>query len=561
MSNGSSDLPAEYERISYIESSRTQYIRTNILPRQGLAVEFESYDVNQNFINHYVSSGNASVQYTLGGNGQTWAKLFISGGASVTYQNTPNRTWVHWKITSDLKVFRDDILQCSCVYASDNIQVPITLFARPEASNYAAIRMTYFKIFNNDVLTAHLIPCCRKSDDEIGMYDIVNDVFYTNQGTGKFISGGEYKEWTHTPHYIQKTSTDTITTLPAVIYANDNNAIVGLEGNMSQTGTPSLTTPIQPSECGERTGNLLNPSDILFNTMFNQQESPPAFVDSNTYNCSNFISVTSGMYLRILNNVAIGNYFFEFDANKQFLRAKSPGEGMPMPISNDASYIVFNFEKTYDINKYMFARTSTPLPYEPYGQYKIPISSANTITNVYLGEVETTRRIKKLVFDGTENWTFEAAVTNRTVCDLSLNDGNSNIIGYCTHIDWKSSYEEQDYNRIVYQGHRFFVSLENSVLSEQTVRAFKSYLAAQYAAGTPVCVWYVLATEETAVVNEPIRKIGDYADTVSGITIPTIAEADTFDVDTTLKPSVVQLEYKGWHPVTSAYERENGAWT
>ena len=32
-------------------------------------------------------------------------------------------------------------------------------------------------------------PCYRKSDNEPGMYDIVNGVFYTNQGNGEFIVG------------------------------------------------------------------------------------------------------------------------------------------------------------------------------------------------------------------------------------------------------------------------------------------------------------------------------------------------------------------------------------
>lgn len=42
-------------------------------------------------------------------------------------------------------------------------------------------------------------------------------------------------------------------------------------------------------------------------------------------------------------------------------------------------------------------------------------------------------------------------------------------------------------------------------------------------------------------------KIGNYADTVSGITIPTITGKDSFDVLTTLKPSEVELTYTGWH--------------
>ena len=34
-----------------------------------------------------------------------------------------------------------------------------------------------------------LIPCYRKVDNVAGMYDLVNDVFYTNEGTGEFIIG------------------------------------------------------------------------------------------------------------------------------------------------------------------------------------------------------------------------------------------------------------------------------------------------------------------------------------------------------------------------------------
>ena len=36
-----------------------------------------------------------------------------------------------------------------------------------------------------------LVPCCRKSDDVRGMYDLVNDVFYENKGTGNFEKGND----------------------------------------------------------------------------------------------------------------------------------------------------------------------------------------------------------------------------------------------------------------------------------------------------------------------------------------------------------------------------------
>lgn len=51
------------------------------------------------------------------------------------------------------------------------------------------MRLWYLKIYDNGTLVRDMIPCYRKSDNEIGMYDIVNDVFYTNQGTGTFSKG------------------------------------------------------------------------------------------------------------------------------------------------------------------------------------------------------------------------------------------------------------------------------------------------------------------------------------------------------------------------------------
>lgn len=197
------------------------------------------------------------------------------------------------------------------------------------------------------------------------------------------------------------------------------------------------------------------------------------------------------------------------------------------------------------------------------GQYKIPISSANTTTNIYLGEVETTRRIKKLVLTGEENtWTRSGAAKNTFYFEVADYLKQRINITICSHYTSQANItggaEMRDGNVSFYAnaGHpeRYFYVRDSNLA---TVADLKSYLAAQYAAGTPVTVWYVLATPTTGIVNEPLRKIGDYADEVSGITTPTIAGANTIDVDTMLKPSEVSVNYHGWHPV-SALHRFNG---
>lgn len=76
---------------------------------------------------------------------------------------------------------------------------------------------------------------------------------------------------------------------------------------------------------------------------------------------------------------------------------------------------------------------------------------------------------------------------------------------------------------------------------------FEAFLAAQYAAGTPVTVWYVLEEPTTGIVNEPLAKIGDYADELSstdaGVAIPTVKGDNTLTVETDLQPSEMTITY------------------
>lgn len=51
-------------------------------------------------------------------------------------------------------------------------------------------KIYYVEIYDsNDELIANYIPCYRKSDGEIGMYDLVSNGFYSNAGTGTFTKG------------------------------------------------------------------------------------------------------------------------------------------------------------------------------------------------------------------------------------------------------------------------------------------------------------------------------------------------------------------------------------
>ena len=180
------------------------------------------------------------------------------------------------------------------------------------------------------------------------------------------------------------------------------------------------------------------------------------------------------------------------------------------------------------------------------GQYKIPISSANTITPIYLGEVETTRKIRKLVLTGKETFfrDKEREGSWRFFTDKLISAKGST--GICSHFVYIGASGVNNTDNIgfsLFNTSQFGCRCPKSVAD--TVNDFKAWLANQYAAGTPITVWYVLATPTTGIVNEPLRKIGDYADSISDvISIPTVRGENVFDVDTEVKPSEVYIKYK-----------------
>lgn len=67
-------------------------------------------------------------------------------------------------------------------------------FAGTSANSYNQFvgRIYWLRLYDsNDDLLEEWIPCYRKSDNVIGMYETVGDVFYTNNGTTSFTKGGD----------------------------------------------------------------------------------------------------------------------------------------------------------------------------------------------------------------------------------------------------------------------------------------------------------------------------------------------------------------------------------
>lgn len=66
-----------------------------------------------------------------------------------------------------------------------------------------------FKYYDkNNELICDLVPCYRKSDNVIGMYDLVRRTFLTNAGTGSFTKGADASTYTNLVEITDETGSD-----------------------------------------------------------------------------------------------------------------------------------------------------------------------------------------------------------------------------------------------------------------------------------------------------------------------------------------------------------------
>ena len=355
--------------------------------------------------------------------------------------------------------------------------------------------------------------------------------------------------WHTTPYRKYETATDTITTLPKSIIGDGQNvSAYTIKGNMQQSGTLTPSSPIYPTECGERTENLFDgtlETGYFYNTDFDLTATDnPVFKSLKVYLPAGVYTLKWSVHVRAVrevnNGVLIQNPFENSDT-------------LVFQVNSDGYFgISFrNLSSTqWDNSATVMLNTgSTALPYEPYG-YKLPITLGGNNYPVYLSEpirkintyvdsVPSTgtasRLIKKLVLTGEEDWGEAARYGGYRfafkIQSALQSDTTVGAKSYCSHLGLVGQGETYIKN----QAYAISATADLLMTLNETTRLadWKQWLADEYTNGTPVTIWYVLATPTTESYTAP--------------TLPTSGTAETFDVDTTLKPSEVSLTYHGWH--------------
>lgn len=203
-------IPNEYDELEYLQSTEQQsnttttnasYIDTGYIPNKDTIAECDmSFDT---LVTNSTEAlfGFTSPRFAWGfANVSPTTKLYFGlTDKNITHSVNRDAKRHKFKINSlENKAYVDDVATNIGATLSSFATGTVYLFARHSGSSTSANKpanatVYSFKVWEgsetDENLKMYLVPCKRKSDNELGMYDIVNNNFLTNIGTKNFVSG------------------------------------------------------------------------------------------------------------------------------------------------------------------------------------------------------------------------------------------------------------------------------------------------------------------------------------------------------------------------------------
>lgn len=180
-------LPTGYTEVQYIQSSGTQWIDTGVKPDQTYVLEIQ-YQTSQ------TSGGGIAVSDT---NWQSngfgiWCNAVVFGNQT-SQDVTLNGSNIITAKLSQAGLLVDGKTVWTPTTTMFNVAQNMVLMALNRGGSISEKltgKLYYAKITGNGSLIRNFIPCINP-DGETGLYDLVNNRFYANAGTGVFTAGPE----------------------------------------------------------------------------------------------------------------------------------------------------------------------------------------------------------------------------------------------------------------------------------------------------------------------------------------------------------------------------------
>lgn len=195
-------LPSIYQQVEWIESSGTQAIITPCWLKQNTEVYCEFIFTGRGVPGGYpLTFGCANPSLGFSREQDTGSFVYCSFGNRIDKTiRVDNISFFGDNFHSVSMNANRTVIdgQYSVEYSAtvtENESRKIAVFARMSGSNtverFAQRRIRVLRITEGNTISLDLVPCYRKSDGEIGMYDLVSKTFLTNAGTGTFTKGAD----------------------------------------------------------------------------------------------------------------------------------------------------------------------------------------------------------------------------------------------------------------------------------------------------------------------------------------------------------------------------------
>lgn len=184
-------LPDGYEKLEYIESNGSQWIDTTYKPSNNTSVKMDLQFTSLSTNAHspfgvrgqpVATDANAYITFVTGGN--TFRSDFFGSSVSGTPTNIMERT----VIDRSKNVCKAWDLNLTNTENTGSSGITIYLLAANNAgtaSYHVSARLYSCLIYENKTLVRNFVPV-KTDTGELGLYDLVNRVFYGNSGIGTF---------------------------------------------------------------------------------------------------------------------------------------------------------------------------------------------------------------------------------------------------------------------------------------------------------------------------------------------------------------------------------------
>ena len=198
-------LPSEYRQLQYIESTGSQWIDTGIKLNPQiewyLDVQWLEFNTLNSFGAENWQTPGAIIRITNDNRNNPAAGIHEIYGINVVYGDAVSGRYIHHN-TYNLSTERTTFLVKNGHQFINDIEVSqavMTITEQYRSVLYFAERVNntidyyckrtrhYYSYFKeNNVTIREFIPALRLSDNKPGLYDTINNQFYTNAGSGEF---------------------------------------------------------------------------------------------------------------------------------------------------------------------------------------------------------------------------------------------------------------------------------------------------------------------------------------------------------------------------------------